>query len=91
MGLTSRAAALFRQQEGDEQRRLLRTVFKKASWQHGTLRLEFEEPFEILRDSNCAGARKEIQKAGAGRDSEIWLPSYSGPLSSPGEGCPFVY
>lgn len=73
MRLTTRAATLFRQQSGHEQRRLLRTVMKTASWQAGELRLEFEEPFEILRSSNRANASNETQKAGSGRDSGIWL------------------
>jgi site-specific DNA recombinase len=73
MQLTSRAAALFRHQSGPEQRRLLRTVLKTASWLGGELRLEFEEPFEILRGSNRANLSKEMHKAGSGRDLEIWL------------------
>jgi len=74
MRLTSRAPILFRGQSGQEQRRLLRTVLKTASWQTGELRLEFEEPFETLRRSNRASARKEMEKIGSGRDSGIWLP-----------------
>ena len=74
MHLTSEAAALFREQNGSEQRRLLRTLVKMASWQAGALRLEFEGPFEILRDSNLANCRQEMREAGSGRDSEIWLP-----------------
>ena len=71
--LTSCAAILFREQSGKEQRRLLSTVMKTASWQAGALRLEFEEPFETLRGSNRASTRKEMQKAGSGCDSGIWL------------------
>jgi hypothetical protein len=71
--LTSKAAALFRHQNGHEQARLLRTLVKTASWRGGELRLEFEEPFEILRNSNGASLRKENQKAGSERESEIWL------------------
>jgi hypothetical protein len=74
MQLTGRAATLFRQQKGHEQRRLLQTLVKSAAWQEGALRLEFEEPFEILRGSNRASAEKERQNAGSGRDSQIWLP-----------------
>jgi DNA invertase Pin-like site-specific DNA recombinase len=74
MQLTSQAATLFRQQNGHEQRRLLRTLVKNAAWQGGELRLEFEEPFEILRGSNRANHTKEMQITGSGRDSEIWLP-----------------
>ncbi len=74
MELASKAAALFRGQNGQEQRRLLRTMVKTAAWQAGELRMEFEEPFEILRSSNRASCSKEMAKAGSGRDSEIWLP-----------------
>jgi site-specific DNA recombinase len=74
MRLTSRTATLFRQQSGHEQRRLLRTIVKTASWQGGELRMEFEQPFEILRGSNLANRSKEMQKPGADHDSEIWLP-----------------
>ena len=73
MHLTSRAATLFRHQTGHEQRRLLQTLVKMASWQGGELRLEFEDPFEILRGSNRASTRREMQITGSGRDSEIWL------------------
>jgi DNA invertase Pin-like site-specific DNA recombinase len=71
--LTGRAATLFRQQCGLEQRRLLRTVMKSALWRGGELKLEFEEPFETLRSSNRASAGKEKDLAGSGRDSKIWL------------------
>jgi hypothetical protein len=73
MRLTSKAATLFCQQNGHEQRRLLRTLMKSAAWQGGELRLEFEEPFEILRGSNRANRTKDMQIPGSGRDSEIWL------------------
>jgi site-specific DNA recombinase len=73
MQLTGKAAILFREQSGHEQRRLLRTLVKNSAWQGGKLQLEFEEPFEILRSSNLASFSKEMQKAGSGRDSEIWL------------------
>jgi site-specific DNA recombinase len=73
MQLTGRAATLFRQQKGHDQRRLLQTLAKAAAWQGGALRLEFEEPFEMLRGSNRASAQKEKQNSGSGRVSEIWL------------------
>jgi len=75
MNLTGRPAALFKQQNGVEQRRFLRTLVRTAAWGQGKLRLEFEERFEILRGSNRASLRNETQKTGSERDSEIWLPS----------------
>jgi hypothetical protein len=87
MRLTSKAATLFCQQNGHEQRRLLRTLVKNAAWQGGELRLEFEEPFEILRGSNRANRTKEMQMPGSGRDSEIWLPVLDSNSSSQTGGC----
>ena len=74
MQLTGKAATLFHQQSGHERRRLLRTLVKNASWQAGELRLQFEEPFEILRSSNRASSRKEMQNGMATGQNEIWLP-----------------
>jgi site-specific DNA recombinase len=72
--LTSKAAALFLERDGQEQRRLIRTLVRTAAWQGGELRLEFEDPFEILRGSNRASFRKQNQEARSGNDSKIWLP-----------------
>ena len=41
MQLTGKAAILFREQSGHEQRRLLRTLIKNSAWQGGKLQLEF--------------------------------------------------
>jgi len=71
--LTSRAAELFLMQPAHEQRHLLQVVMQKAAWQNGMLRTTLFEPFEILRHSNQASARKENGDAGSGRDLEIWL------------------
>jgi hypothetical protein len=71
--LTSRASELFLQQNGGEQRRLLQSVVEKAAWKDGALQTNLFEPFEILRHSNRESYRKEKEKAGSGRDLEIWL------------------
>jgi hypothetical protein len=73
--LTSRASELFLQQPAAEQRHLLQTVVEKAAWRDGTLQTSLFEPFKILRHSNHESYRKEKEKAGSGRDLEIWLPS----------------
>jgi hypothetical protein len=53
---------------------------EKAAWQDRTLRATLFEPFEILRHSNRASARKENGETGSGRDFEIWLPeTYTDP------------
>jgi site-specific DNA recombinase len=72
--LTSRASELFLQQPAAEQHRLLQSVVEKAAWKDGTLQTNLFEPFEILRHSNRESYRKEKEKAGSGRDLEIWLP-----------------
>ena len=74
MESTSRLAALFVEEEGHMQRRLLRTIVKTATWKGGALGVEFEDSFEMIRGSNRASVRKDAAKAGSGRDSEIWLP-----------------
>ncbi|HEX6894617.1 MAG TPA: hypothetical protein VF146_05060 [Bryobacteraceae bacterium] len=71
--LTSRASELFLQQSAVEQRRLLQTVIQKAAWKDGGLQTGLFEPFEILRHSNQETYRKEMDKAGSGRDLQIWL------------------
>jgi site-specific DNA recombinase len=71
--LTSRASELFLQQPAAEQHRLLQSVVEKAAWKDGTLQTNLFEPFEILRHSNRESYRKEKEKAGSGRDLEIWL------------------
>jgi hypothetical protein len=71
--LTSRASELFLQQPAVEQRRLLRSVVEKAAWKDGALQTNLFEPFEILRHSNRESYRKEREKAGSGRDLDIWL------------------
>jgi hypothetical protein len=91
MQLTGKAASLFHEQSGHEQRRLLRTLVKNAAWQAGELRMEFEEPFEILRSSNRASSRKEMQKAGSERDSEIWLAAERENEPVSGEFCRVAY
>ncbi len=74
MRLTSRAAELFLQQTGAEQRRLLQVVIKNAIWQDGELRTSLVEPFENLRHSNRESLRKEREINGSGQDFGIWLP-----------------
>jgi hypothetical protein len=52
VALTSRAADLFSQQTGQDQRKLLTAVLKETSWKGGELRMSLREPFEDLRLSN---------------------------------------
>ena len=49
--LTSNACNAFRDQNETEQRQLLTTVLKDATWKDGRLRTTLLEPFEILRHS----------------------------------------
>jgi site-specific DNA recombinase len=74
MRLTGRAAACSASKKAMTSADSLKTLVRAAAWQGGALRLEFEEPFGILRGSNRASAQKERQKPGSGRDSQIWLP-----------------
>lgn len=73
MSSISRAAELFLEQPGAEQRRLLQVVIEKAAWKDKTLQATLFEPFEILRHSNRESLRKENEIGGSGRDMEVWL------------------
>ena len=74
MDLTSRTAELFMAQQVHEQQRFLRLVLKSASWQHGELRTEFEEPFETLRRSNQLSRTKHKENRMRTTEIENWLP-----------------
>ena len=69
--LTSRAADLFVEQDGAEQRKLLHLVLKEACWKGGELRMSLREPFEELRLSNSASDRnpKDFDPRGSNFDN----------------------
>ena len=72
MLLTSKVADLFREQAASEQRRMLRLVLERASWQGGELRMCFREPFEQLRLSNSATLTNDGPFVGDSPVSGIW-------------------
>ena len=72
MALTSRAADLFLQQSGTQQRKLLRLVLQTANWKGGELRMSYREPFLQLRLSNRASHTNNGQLAADGSDFDIW-------------------
>ena len=72
MRLTSRAADLFVEQVGAEQRRLLHIVLKEASWMGGELRMSLREPFEELRLSNSRSDRNQEYFDPRGSTFDIW-------------------
>lgn len=75
--LASRAAELFEKQSAEEKRRLLNCVLKGASWQHGNLKADFRQPFEMLAKtalSNSATDSKENRIEASKGEKEIWLP-----------------
>jgi DNA invertase Pin-like site-specific DNA recombinase len=74
MDLTSRAADLFLTQPDAEKQRFLKLVLKSATWQDGTLRSEFENPFECLRRSNQLSRTKHQGNGAAVAAIEDWLP-----------------
>jgi|ERR1035441_9644206 site-specific DNA recombinase len=71
MRLTSRAADLFVEQVGAEQRKLLHIVLKEACWKGGELRMSLREPFEQLRLSNSGSDRnlKDFDPSGSNFDN----------------------
>ena len=72
MTLTSKAAELFQEQIGAEQRKLLHLVLKEASWKGGELRMSLREPFEELRLSNSASDRNSKPFDGDESNFDNW-------------------
>ncbi len=72
MTLTSKAADLFLEQPGAEQRKLLRLVLETASWKGEELRMSFRSPFSQLRLSNRATHTNNGQLGANESVSDIW-------------------
>ena len=72
MALTSKAADLFTEQPGAEQRKLLHLLLQEASWKAGELRMCFREPFEQLRLSNRTTTCDSNGLGGNRREFGIW-------------------
>ena len=72
MALTSKAADLFLEQPGTEQRKLLRLVLETANWKGGELRMSFREPFSQIRLTNRASHTNNGCLAANGSDSDMW-------------------
>ena len=70
MGLASKAAELFLEQTGVEQRKFLRLLLEEASWSGGELRMSLREPFEKLRLSNRATISDPNGLGGSGVNSD---------------------
>lgn len=71
--LTSNACHAFREQNEEEQRKLLTMLIKEATWKDDRLQTSLLEPFEQLRRSNQLSHTKDKGKGGSGRDLKIWL------------------
>src|ERR1019366_9069184 len=69
---TSKAADLFLEQPGAEQRKLLRLVLETASWKGEELRMSFRSPFSQLRLSNRATHTNNGQLGANESVSDIW-------------------
>ncbi len=74
MDLSSRAADLFDLQPLHEKQGFLRLILKSATWRHGELQTEFEQPFENLRRSNQLSNTKNKENGATNAEIGIWLP-----------------
>jgi hypothetical protein len=50
--LTGKSCDAFLAQTANQQRRLLTTLVRRATWQNGTLNVQLLEPFDALLHSN---------------------------------------
>ena len=71
---TSALCKAFPEQPAAEQRRLLRLLVEKATWQHGELETTLRPPFQKLRLSNHATTTKQGKNGAGGAEIENWLP-----------------
>ena len=71
--LTSNACQAFREQNETEQRKLLATLLKHATWQDGHLAAQMLEPFESLRRSNQLTQTNNKENNSQRGDLKIWL------------------
>jgi site-specific DNA recombinase len=70
--LARKARQLFESAEGNEKRRLLNFVLSNCVWQHGELRAEYRQPFDMLADTiNDPGPTLGDGKAGI-TENEKW-------------------
>ena len=83
MKLTSRAADLFLEQVGAEQRKLIHIVLKEASWKAGELRTSLREPFEELRLSNSGSDRNTTDFHTGGSNFDNWRRGEDSNLRTP--------
>ena len=72
LALTSKAADLFVEQPGAEQRKLLRLVLENATWKEGELQMCFREPFSQLRLSNHATQTNNSNLDAPDDNFDIW-------------------
>lgn len=75
--LASRAAELFEKQPAEEKRPLLNCVLTGATWQHGNLKADFRQLFDILaktaRANSVSNFMENPIEASTG-EKEVWLP-----------------
>ena len=80
---TQNSNRLFAAQPAKEKRALLNFLLSNCTWQHGTLAVEFKEPFDILAETAQKAADIEAAEGAESAKKEIWL----GDLDS-NQGCP---
>ena len=68
----SKAADLFLEQSGAEQRKLLRVLLESSSWKGGELRISLREPFAQLRLSNLASQTIDNNLSTSNDNVDIW-------------------
>jgi DNA invertase Pin-like site-specific DNA recombinase len=72
--LARSARELYMQRSGADRRKLLKILLSNCTWGHGQLFAQYNQPFDMLADTNAAWREK---KAACGEDidiSEIWYP-----------------
>jgi DNA invertase Pin-like site-specific DNA recombinase len=71
--LARNAQMLFEHQPAREKRRLLNFVLSNCSWEDGTVRATFRQPFDLLAETTGIAAGEAPGNAANSAKSEIWL------------------
>ena len=72
--LARNAQSLFARQKPREKRRLLNFVLSNCSWEDGTVRAAFRQPFDLIAETTAIAAGQEASKTANSAKNEIWLP-----------------
>jgi site-specific DNA recombinase len=89
MGTVSAACAVFNDAQPEQKRVLTASLMQNPTLKAGKFESSWKSPFDVLALSNSASRTNEREKAGSGREIEIWLPVVDAFRTLPLKDCNF--